>query len=122
SRSLDEVRSGIYRSAIVMRDYLLASDELLARAQVENWNLIRQNTDRALADCAAVIDPAEAGPFRTLQNEVQVYWNLLNFITQIGDNEKRESGVAYFSGELVRRRTAMIDLVDRIDQISTREL
>jgi len=122
SRALDEIRGGIYRSAIVMRDYLLASDELLARAQVENWTLIRQNTDQALAECATVIDPAEAAPFRTLQGDVQVYWKLLDFISQIADNEKRENGASYFSGELVRRRTDMLDLVDRIDQISTREL
>ncbi len=122
SRALDEVRSGIYQSAIVMRDYLLAADRSIAQAQVENWTEIRQSTDRALADCAATLDPAEQAAFRDLENEVQVYWKLLDFISELGANEKQKSGAAYFSGELVRRRAAMLKLADRLDQISAREL
>ena len=122
SRALDEVRSGIYQSAIVIRDYLLASDAEVAKAQVENWISIRRKTDGALEKSAAALDPAEAGPFRSLQGEVQSYWKLLDFITEMPVKDKQTGALAYFSGELVRRRTAMLGLVDRIDQISTREL
>ena len=122
SRALNEVRSGIYQSAIVMRDFLLATDPTVASAQVEKWTTIRVTTDHALADCAAALDPAEAAPFRTLQNEVQVYWKLLDFMVEKRSSDSRQSGSVYFSGELVRRRNAMLDLVDRIDQISAREL
>ncbi len=122
SRALDQVRSGIYQSAIVMRDYLLASDRAVAQAQVESWGEIRQTTDRALDDCAATLDPAEAPAFRDLKKEVQVYWKLLDVITELGANEKEKSGGAKFSAELVRRRTAMLTMVDRLDEISDREL
>ena len=122
SKALDEVRSGIYQSAIVMRDYLLASDSAVAQAQVEKWTSIRQNTDRALTDCAAALDPAEAEPFRNLQTEVQVYWKLLDFVIETQLKQKRRGSSAYFSNELVRRRNAMLALVDRIDQISMRQL
>ena len=122
SRALDQVRAGIYQTAIVMRDYLLAADREVAGAQVERWIAIRQNTDRALADMAGSIDPRESAPFRSLQAEVQVYWKLLDFIVELQEKDKRTRGAAYFSGELVRRRTAMLALVDRIDQISTSEL
>src|ERR1051325_1714367 len=122
SRALDQVRSGIYQSAIVMRDYLLAVDPGIADAQVENWTNIRQRTDAAMAECAAALDPAEATPFRTLQAEVNVYWKLLELISEMQGKDKRNRGAAYLSSDLVRRRTAMLALVDRIDQISTREL
>jgi signal transduction histidine kinase len=122
SRALDEVRSGIYQSAIVMRDFLLASDPQVASAQAEKWTAIRQKTDQALADCASALDPAETAPFRSLQNEVQVYWKMLDFMVERRSADPRQRGAVYFSGELVRRRNAMLDLVDRIDQISAREL
>ena len=122
SRALDEVRAGIYQSAIVMRDYLLASDREVAQAQVDKWTSIRSNTDQALGEMASSLDPAESAPFRSLQSEVQVYWKLLNFMVEMQAKDRRSRGASYFSGELVRRRTAMLDLVDRIDQISTREL
>src|SRR6266478_5090730 len=59
NRALDDVRRGIYQSAIVMRDFLLAPDSSVAKTQVERWMSIRRDTDRALADCAGALDPAE---------------------------------------------------------------
>ena len=61
SRALDGVRSGIYQSAIVMRDYLLASDRSIAEQEVAKLRSIRQRTDSALANCAAMLDPEETG-------------------------------------------------------------
>jgi signal transduction histidine kinase len=122
SRALDQVRAGIYQSAIVMRDFLLASDPDIAAEQVASWTGIRERTDNALADGAAVLDKAEKAPYRNLQAEVSVYWKLLEFITQMKEKDTRNRSAEYLSGELVRRRTAMLDLLDRIDQISTRQL
>ena len=122
SKALDGVRAGIYQSAIVMRDFLLATDPQVAQAQVASWSGIRQQTDTALQSFAATLDPAEAGPFQSLESEVQVYWKLLEFISDKRDQTGIDRRAAYFSGELVRRRTAMLALVDRIEQISAREL
>ena len=56
SRALDQVRAGIYQSAIVMRDFLLASDPEVAAAQVASWKDIRVRTDSALRDGAGARD------------------------------------------------------------------
>jgi signal transduction histidine kinase len=122
SRALDQVRAGIYQSAIIMRDYLLASDRETAAAQVEKWTSIRVNTDVALEQMASSLDPADSPPFRSLQTETKGYWKLLDFIIEMQGKDKRDRGAVYFSQELVRRRTAMLELVDRIDQIDRREL
>src|SRR5579859_7068822 len=50
ARSLDDVRRGIYQSAIGMRDCLLAADQSAAGAQAEKWMSIRRQTDTALAE------------------------------------------------------------------------
>src|SRR5271155_2430693 len=118
SRALDQVRAGIYQSAIVMRDFLLASDPEVAAAQVASWMDIRVRTDNALRDGAGALDKAEQGPYSSLQAEVGVYWRLLDFITQMREGDTRHRNSEYLSNELVRRRTAMLNLVDRIDQIS----
>ncbi|MGA3186517.1 MAG: sensor histidine kinase [Bryobacteraceae bacterium] len=122
SRALEQVRAGIYQSAIVMRDFLLASDPHIAADQVTSWTSIRARTDNALADGATVLDKAEKGPYRSLEAEVSVYWKLLEFITLMKEKDTRNRTAEYLSNELVRRRTAMLELVDRIDQISTRQL
>ena len=120
THSLDQVRAGIYQSAIVIRDYLLAFDNTVAKAQVEKWTSIREYTDAALKDCASVLGPAESGPFHDLQADVQVYWQLLDSLTALQESDRRST--SYFSDELVGRRNAMLELIDRIDQISIRQL
>jgi signal transduction histidine kinase len=122
SRALDQVRAGIFQSAIVMRDFLLASDPEVAAEQVTSAAGIRARTNTALEDGAAVLDKAEAAPYNDLQAEVKVYWKLLDFITQMREKDTRHRSAEYLSNELVRRRMAMLNLVDRIDQISTRQL
>jgi len=122
SRALDQVRAGIYQSAIVMRDFLLASDPKIAAEQAASSAGIRERTNNALADGAAALDKAEAGPYDRLEAEVGVYWKLLDFITQMKGQDTRHRNAEYLSNELMARRTAMLDLLDRIDQISTRQL
>ena len=82
-------------------------------------------TDSALRDGAGALDKAEQVPYSNLEAEVSVYWKLLDFITQMKGKKydtQQAQLVKYLSNELVRRRTAMINLVDSIDQISTRQL
>src|SRR5580692_8034027 len=82
TQSLEKVRNGIYQSAIVMRDYLLATDPLLASAEVDRWRGIRENTDIAMRETSALLDRAEEAPMRSLQTQVAGYWRLLDFIAE----------------------------------------
>ena len=122
TRALENVRGGIYQSAIVMRDYLLAPDSAEAGRHFDEWTDIRQTTDRALEECSVALDPAEAAPFRALESEVLVYWKLLDFITELPPENKHLHGAEFLSKEVVRHRTAMIALLDRINQIDTRQM
>src|SRR5690242_2879864 len=63
-RALDRVQTGIYQSAIIMRDYLLAPDEKSAATQIERFAESREQTDQALAECAMLIEPAEGDSLR----------------------------------------------------------
>jgi signal transduction histidine kinase len=119
SRSLEQIRTGIYQSAIVIRDYLLAANAADAREQAEKWNMIRRSTEQALDETAAVLDSSESPPFRDLRAGVQDYWKLRESIVRAEGPAKQNP---YSSGELVRRRMALLHLIDRIDQLSTLEL
>lgn len=127
TQALERVRNGIYQSAIIMRDYLLTTDPVVASAQVDRWRGVRERTDSALAETAALIDRAEDTPMRSLQTQVAGYWKLLDFIADMrkpgtNGNDTRVSGASYFTAELTGRRNSMLDLLDQIDQLSAREL
>jgi signal transduction histidine kinase len=120
--ALDQVRNGIYQTAIVMRAYLLTANPQEAAAQLEQWSLARQNTEAALNECKAVLDPADAPELATLQAEVAVYWKQLEFLPTIPAKDRRVLGGEYLNREVVRRRGATLDLVDRIDQMNARQM
>ena len=122
ANALDRVRSGIYQSAIAMRAYLLADNTRDAAAQLAEWQGVRGSTDQALQDCAAVLDADDAPQLATLRAEVQDYWRLLEFLATIPEKDRRVLGGEYLTHEVVRRRGATLDLVDRIDQMNARQM
>jgi signal transduction histidine kinase len=120
--ALDRVRNGIYQAAIVMRAYLLTENPQESAAQLEQWGTARQNTEQALNECKAVLDAADAPELATLQGEVSVYWMQLEFLPTIPAKDRRVLGGEYLNREVVRRRGATLDLVDRIDQMNARQM
>jgi signal transduction histidine kinase len=116
--SLEQIRAGIYQSSILLRDYLLAGDSQSAQELADKWGEIRRRTDGVIAQKAAAVDPAEAPLFRDLRKEVQEYWKLRESLV-LGTGGKQNP---YSSGDLVRRRTALLALIDRIDHINQVEL
>jgi len=124
--ALDRVRTGIYQSAIIMRDFPLASgdknmDENGA-LQIERFAATRDQTDRALAECATLIDPTESEALRELNSELQVYWKLLAFITEIPAENRLLRGSEYLSTQVRQHRSELIQMVDQVDAISARQM
>ncbi len=121
---LEQIRAGIYQSSIVLRDYLLAGDPQSAKQLADKWAEIRQNTDQLIEQRTAAVEPEEAPLFQALHNEVQDYWKvresmvLTPGVLTPGGNQINP----YSSGDLVRRRVALLALIDRIDRINQLEL
>ncbi len=121
-RAIDRVRSGIYQSAIIMRDYLLATDAAGSTAQIERFARTREQTDQALAECAALIDSSENAALRELRSELQLYWKLLSFISEIPAENRQVRGSEYLSTQVRQHRAELIQMVDQLDAISERQM
>jgi signal transduction histidine kinase len=105
-----------------MRDYLLAVDEKSGAAQIERFDQTRGQTDQALAECATLIDPTERPALQELQSELQVYWRLLEFISQIPAENRVLRGSEYLSKQVRQHRAELIQMVDQVDAISARQM
>jgi len=117
--SLEQIRTGIYQSSILLRDYLLAGDPRSAHELADKWSEIRSKTEQAIAQRAAAVGTEEAPLFQDLRNEVEDYWTLRESAVLKRD---RKHTNPYSSGDLVRRRTALLAMIDRIDRINQLEL
>lgn len=120
--ALDRVRNGIYQTAIVMRAYLLSDNSQEAAAQLEQWKVARQKTEAALKESTEVLDAADAPELASLQTEIAVYWKQLEFLPTIPARDRRVLGGEFLNREVVRRRGATLDLVDRIDRMNARQM
>jgi signal transduction histidine kinase len=121
--ALEQIRSGIFLSATYVRDYLLAPEPSGAAAQRARLAAIEKETETALQEYSNSLDPAESAPFVSLRGEIYAYWKLLDLILNpSGDVQRRSGGYTYFYRELIRRRTAMLDIADRISDVNEREL
>jgi len=120
--ALDRVRTGIFQSAIIMRDYLLALDDKSGEAQNERFAEMRDRTDRALAECATLIAPTESEALRELNSELQLYWKLLAFIAEIPAESRLLRGSEYLSNQVRQHRAELIQMVDQVDAISARQM
>jgi signal transduction histidine kinase len=119
---LDRVRNGIYQTAIVMRAYLLSDNPQEAAAQLEQWTATRAATEDALKESRQVLDGADSPELASLETEVAVYWKQLEFLPTIPAKDRRVLGGEFLNREVVRRRGATLDLVDRIDQMNDRQM
>ena len=120
--ALDQIRSQIYLSGTYVRDFLLSPDPSGAAAQSQRLSGLERETRAALATYGHALESLEREPFVTLQSEIEDYWQVLDRTIAWTPEERNAKRDAFFYDELVPRRTAMLQIADRIALVNERGL
>ena len=120
--SLDQIRSGIYVSGTLARDYVQEADPTAAADQRARLLTIHQETETALDGYARSLNVEEAATFRSLLAEIHTYWKVLDLMLEPDRLSRRQRSAAYFYNQLVLRRAAMLDLAGRISRWNEQEI
>ena len=121
TRLLDQVRSQIYLSGTYMRDYLLAPAPEGAEAQRRKLESIEQESRTALARYAQEADARERLLLQALASEVEAYWRVLDQTLAWTPAQRDRERYAFFYEQLIPRRTAMLQIADRVAEADERE-
>lgn len=121
SRILEEIRSSIYLSGTVARDSLLAPTGG-ASSQLAEVNNLHEKTDKALDLYQKSLEKEESAAFASLRSEIEAYWRVLSRTFAWTDAERKEYRYEFFYSELIPRRTAMLQIADRVGQLNERGL
>jgi signal transduction histidine kinase len=121
-RSLDQIRSHIYLSGTYVRDFLLSPDPSGAAAQTSRLGSLERQSYAALEAFWPLVDLNEREPYRSLQSEIQAYWQVLNRMMSWTPAERSKLREAFFYDELIPRRNAMLQIADRIAAANERGL
>ncbi|MBS1872649.1 MAG: sensor histidine kinase [Acidobacteria bacterium] len=121
-QALDQIRSAIYLSGAYVRDVLLAPDTQSAREEVDHLARLRNENRAAIVAYAQRLEPEETEPFNALRNEIDAYWKVLDATVAWTPGERQRLRYAFFYEELIPRRTAMLQIADRITSVHERGL
>src|SRR5580698_4285355 len=88
--SLDQIRSGIYVSGTLARDYLLAADSDAAVQQRAKLRTVQRETGTALEAYSRSLSAAESTTFRSLLAEIHTYWKVLDLMFEPDRQAQRQ--------------------------------
>jgi signal transduction histidine kinase len=120
--ALDQIRAQIYLSGTYVRDFLLSPDPDTARAQAAHLSGLEHETHHALDAYAHGLELEERQPFLALRSEIDAYWRVLDSTIGWSPAERNRLRLSFFYSELVPRRTAMLQIADRIATVNERGL
>lgn len=119
---LDQLRTETYRSATLVRDYLLEEDEKRAGHQKSELLGVRAHLSDVLNRYSAVAPPAEVDAVRILKQQTDAYWLTLTPAFGWDGSSRREKGELLIRTVLVPRRDELVQLVGRISALDEQTL
>jgi signal transduction histidine kinase len=122
TRLLEQIRSNLYLSGTYVRDCLLEPDAAKAEAHRASLQRTRNRMETALAGYRALLNDAQAAPWRDLNQALGDYWNILAPVLAWNAGQRREWGYAFLRDEVFPRRTAMLGIADQIAGINESQL
>jgi len=119
---LNNIRSDLYLSGTYVRDYLLEPDFERAESYRATLQKVRTEMDSALESYGSKLDPEQSRDYAALKIELAVYWDVLEPVLQLNNQERQRKGYAFLRDEVFPRRMAMLNIANRIDSINEQQL
>ena len=116
--SLDQIRGYIYLSGTYARDFLLSPDAAAAKTEIARLSVLEHQTQDAIQKYGRSLESQEKEPFLALESEIHAYWAVLDRTVAWTPEERARLRYSFFYDELVPRRTAMLQVADRIAAVN----
>ncbi len=115
---LSAVRSDVYTSGILARDYLLDPSHLTAASHREQLLNIRNSTSARLKDLERLVSSEQTGLLRRLESEMGPYWESLDPIFGWSPAQKAALSSLFLRQKVLPRRQAVMDLAREIQSFN----
>jgi signal transduction histidine kinase len=122
-RRLEQIRSTLYESGNVVRDYVLVEpSENKAETLRTEFKTIRDNMETALKVYSQSLRPEERGPFQHLATEVETYWLTLEPLFDWDAKARRNRGNWFLRHEVLPRRTTVLAIAHEVSEMNEQAL
>jgi len=120
--ALDQIRSSIYLSGTLVRDFLLSADVSGAQAQSMRLGSLERQARAALEAYSRSAALDERKPLQDLRAEIDAYWRVIDHTLAWTPAERDRLRYSFFYDELVPRRTITLQIADQIATVNERGL
>lgn len=111
---LSAVRSDIYISGILTRDYLLDPSHLTATSHREQLLEIRNLTSKRLKELEMLISPDQIDLLKSLELVMDPYWNSMDPIFEWNPAQKAALSTLFLRQQVLPRRQAVLSIAREI--------
>ena len=119
---LDQLRTDIYHSGTVVRDYLLEVDDARAQGHKTELERVRARIDDTLGSYAAKVPESERIAFKDLRDYVESYWKSLAPSLQWNAAARRKQGEGFLRDVVIPRRAEIVQLARQVTALNERDL
>jgi signal transduction histidine kinase len=122
-RTLEQIRSALYESGNVVRDYVLVEPgEDKTETLRTELRRIRDDMETALKVYSLSLRPEETGPFQQLHNEVETYWSTLEPIFDWDAKARRNRGNSFLRYEVLPQRATVLAIAREVSEMNEQAL
>src|SRR5262249_40618557 len=107
---LDQLRSDIYHSGTVARDYLLELDDPRAETHKAELERLRARINSTLRAYDQKVPETERDAFRNLRDDIESYWSSLAPSLEWNAASRRDQGESFLRDVVIPRRKELVDL------------
>jgi signal transduction histidine kinase len=118
-RTLEQVRSGLYESGNIVRDYILGGSDRKAQAMLrQEFQLIRDATNTTLNSCIESLPQDARKPFQHLATELQNYWSTLDPIFQSDAKEAQKRSDAFLRSDVQSQHATVLVIAKEVSAVN----
>lgn len=113
--SLEEIRSGIQVSSLLVRDYLLDSSQVHAGQIRAELLALRRQTETHLANLESA---SASSDLARLRSEIHAYWDSLHPVLDLTPRQKQATGFPFLRDSIMPRRDAVLALAQEVQSFT----
>lgn len=119
---LDQLRTDTYRSATLVRDYILEHDDILAASQKAELQLLRSRVEHSLSQFGENAPREEIEAVQGLQRHAESYWTSLAPALDWSRSARRELGELFLRNTIIPRRDELVQFMKQVNALDERAL
>jgi signal transduction histidine kinase len=122
-RTLERVRTGLYESSNILRDYILIGLDPGAREALRTeLQSVRSETTATLNACIQSLPAGEREPFQHLAAELERYWSAIDPIFTLGAKARAEQSDSLLRKDVLSQHTQILAITKEVSAVNDDEL